>query len=142
HQALGAECTSGTDDLGAECLEWRAADRDTGTAPPATAITRMALPDWLGRPVAAEAPGLRLTPSTVVGDDDATAVPVVPRLASTDARARGVQIHRLLQSLPEIDSRDRAAVGAAYLAAHGAADGERILREVLAVLADDRFAAV
>jgi ATP-dependent helicase/nuclease subunit A len=58
--------------------------------------------------------------------------------------ARGVLIHRLLQSLPDIAPAQRESAAHAFLARAGAAfdaaDHERFVAEVLAILAHPRFA--
>jgi ATP-dependent helicase/nuclease subunit A len=66
--------------------------------------------------------------------------------AQAQAMARGTLMHRLLQSLPDIDASRREAVALNYLARAGAAFSadERGLfaSRVLAILADPRFAAL
>lgn len=60
------------------------------------------------------------------------------------AIARGLLIHRLLQSLPEIAPRQRPAAARDFLARHGqnldAGARDKIVAETLAVLNDLRFA--
>ena len=66
--------------------------------------------------------------------------------AEDDRFRRGRVIHRLLQLLPEVAVDDRARAGARLIARAApdmaAADRDQITREVLAILGDDRFAAL
>ncbi|GLK54259.1 ATP-dependent helicase/nuclease subunit A [Methylopila capsulata] len=68
-------------------------------------------PDWLFAPVAhEEAPGPPLSPSALVADDDAGPAPAGP--GAEAARARGVLLHRLLKTLPEVAPERRAEAAA------------------------------
>jgi ATP-dependent helicase/nuclease subunit A len=102
------------------------------------------LPRWLSEDAPAAPPAPRLvSPSRAIDDD------VVPRagaVATTraDALARGLLVHRLMQSLPDIGLERRRAAAQRYLARNGAAldeaEREAICQRVLAVLDDPRFA--
>jgi ATP-dependent helicase/nuclease subunit A len=67
-------------------------------------------------------------------------------LAQAQAQARGTLIHRLLQSLPDIEPDRREAAAMSFLTRAGAqfSAGERSLfaSRVLAILTDSRFAAL
>jgi ATP-dependent helicase/nuclease subunit A len=145
-RALDAECTETTDASGAVSLEWRATSRvPVGPVVPEAAIRSPPLPEWALRPLAAAPPGLRLAPSSVPVAD--AGEPVTPSFhGSADARERGRIVHRLLQSLPDVPPADRDAVGRRYLAAAAnRLDRELhapLLTEVMAILDDERFAAV
>ncbi|MEZ5787659.1 MAG: double-strand break repair helicase AddA [Xanthobacteraceae bacterium] len=101
-------------------------------------------PGWLRQPLpmgASVAPAL-LSPSRAL-DPEPSAHP--PRSANREAAiARGLVIHRLLQSLPEIPPRQRAAAAQDFLARHtpglDAESRSDIVTETLAVLNDLRFA--
>ncbi len=110
-------------------------------AQPAPQRTR---PDWArGAPPAEPAPR-PLSPSRPEGDEP----PVAPPLAAgSDAGfRRGILIHRLLEALPDIAPEARREAAESFLArpAHrlDAAAQAEIADEVLAVLADARFARV
>jgi ATP-dependent helicase/nuclease subunit A len=87
---------------------------------------------------------VRLVSPSDSDDDDARphrpADPVAARLA----RRRGTVIHRLLQSLPDLPAGFREASARAYLDRAGsdwtADQREALLRPVLAILGDARFA--
>ncbi|EJW13657.1 ATP-dependent nuclease subunit A [Rhodovulum sp. PH10] len=111
-------------------------------------------PGWLRTPLAAgwsgageRAPG-PLAPS--VAD---TARPVRPRSAEAaealaaarkTAIARGVLVHRLLQTLPDLPAARRAAAAADFLALRATdlttAECEKLAAEIVALLADSRLA--
>ncbi len=108
-----------------------AAPAGAGQAAPA------ALPDWARRPAPAEpSPPQPLAPSRPVESEPPSRSPL-----GSDSGARfrrGLLIHRLLQSLPDLAPAARVAAGRAYLASplHGLAPAarEEILGEVLKVL--------
>jgi ATP-dependent helicase/nuclease subunit A len=142
-RALEAESTPGSDEIGADHLEWRAASRDPATALRATAAALREVPPWASHPVTREAPAVRLTPSTMSAEEWSVAVPsALPGAGAADSRTRGLAVHRLLQSLPDVPLAERAAAGSRYLAAHQVASGDLLLRQVLAILADPGFAEV
>ncbi|MDP6567849.1 MAG: double-strand break repair helicase AddA [Alphaproteobacteria bacterium] len=102
-------------------------------------------PDWLGRAPAPEpTPPRPLAPSRPDGEGPAVRSPL-----ADDGRRRhqrGLHIHRLLQSLPDLPENERETAAGRYLAlpAHGleAAQVAEILAETLAVLADPGFRAI
>ena len=111
-------------------------------APPAMA-RRAEMPDWAARPPAAEPdPPQPLLPSQPGGTEPATLSPLAE--AGRDRFKRGLLVHRLLQSLPELPAGERAAAARHYLAlplhALAAAEQDEICRETLAVLDDPALA--
>jgi ATP-dependent helicase/nuclease subunit A len=103
------------------------------------------LPGWLTTPVPAAARAALVSPSS--------ALPEAPKRrsaaaeqAQAEAMARGTLIHRLLQSLPDIEPARREAAAHGFLARAGAqfsAEERRLFGgRVLAILADPQFAAL
>ena len=114
-------------------------------APKVAAAGPAAEPAWLRRPAPAEAAALPvLTPSET---DDGT---TTERFASGEARriaiARGLLIHRLMQSLPDVAPERRADAARRYLARAGgdvaADEHEALLATTLRLIDDARFAAL
>jgi ATP-dependent helicase/nuclease subunit A len=115
-------------------------------APVAEPAASPALPAWLRQDAPAEAAAaLAVTPSE---SDEAMAS---GGLAGGDeprriALARGVLIHRLMQSLPDIAPERRAEAARRYLGRAGAgfaaAERDALAAKILQVLADARFAAL
>jgi ATP-dependent helicase/nuclease subunit A len=107
------------------------------------------LPPWLGQAVpAATLPTLPLSPSRAYDEETR---PVRPtggdsRVEREKAMARGVLVHRLLQSLPDIPRAARADAARRHLARNGkefsAEEREAMLAQVQAVLDDSRFSEV
>ena len=122
---------------------WRLARPQTAsiageTARPArVSAESRALPDWARRPAPPEpAPPQPLAPSRPAESEPPSRSPLGP---DSGARfRRGLLIHRLLQSLPDLAPADRAAAASAFLASplHDLASSqqEEILAEVLRVL--------
>jgi ATP-dependent helicase/nuclease subunit A len=83
-----------------------------------------------------------LLPSRPSGPEPATLSPLA--IAGRDRFKRGLLVHQLLQSLPELAVEQRVAAARRFLAlpVHGLAAEEQaeICRETLAVLADSAFA--
>jgi ATP-dependent helicase/nuclease subunit A len=103
------------------------------------------LPSWLTR-IADTAIERRTTikPSGFV-DDPVVAESVARSQARERAIARGLAIHRLMQSLPGVPADRRADAAALFLARQkkfDSAESSGIVQQVLAVLADPRFAAL
>jgi len=117
-----------------------------GTAAAAT-IAPVELPGWLRTPAPPEAAveGL-LRPSDPAAGDTYR----IRAGESIELRARALQrgtlVHRLLQSLPDVESERRRDAALKYLArnADGWADGDRetLAEAVLALIGNPRFAAV
>src|SRR5207253_1641215 len=103
------------------------------------------LPDWLTRNVKADSPRPQsLTPSHALDE-----LPMAAAGGNAEQRERalkrGIAMHRLMQSLPDIPSERRLDAAQRYLARQqDFSDGERdaIAVQVLAVLDDPRFAAL
>jgi ATP-dependent helicase/nuclease subunit A len=111
------------------------------------AVEASPLPTWLTPPVRATARAAVVLPSSALPETTPT------RRRSADAEqaqaqalARGTLLHRLLQSLPDIEPSRREAAALGFLARAGAAFGadERSVfaSGVLTILADSQFAAL
>ncbi|MEQ8355661.1 MAG: double-strand break repair helicase AddA [Kiloniellaceae bacterium] len=112
---------------------------------PVPSAAEMALPDWTQRPAPPEpAPPQPLAPSRPAESEPPPRSPLGP---DSGARfRRGLLIHRLLQSLPDLPPAERAAAGHSYLASplHDLppARQDEILAEVLKVLEAPELAAL
>ena len=113
-----------------------AAEKETRESIPSVSV-----PSWLREPIAATPPRtLAIKPSgdDPVGTDGLRSAPARQR-----AIARGVIVHRLLQSLPDIPRESRAKVMEAFLARAGAeldaAEQSSIAKQVMLILEDPRF---
>jgi ATP-dependent helicase/nuclease subunit A len=109
-------------------------------APPAVEI-----PPWLERVSGAthDRPAT-IKPSGFV-DDPVAAEPVARDKARERAIARGLAVHRLMQSLPDIPQDRRAGTAELFLDRQRKfddAEGRSIVQQVLAILVDTRFAAL
>ena len=112
---------------------------------PAEAAPPAALPAWVAAPPPPEpTPPRPLLPSRPSGPEPATLSPLA--VAGRDRFKRGLVVHRLLQSLPDIPPGGRAAAARRFLAlpVHALAPNEQaeIAAEVIAVLEDPAFAAL
>lgn len=101
------------------------------------------LPAWVLAPPPPEpSPPRPLLPSRPSGPEPATLSPLATR--GRDRFKRGLIVHKLLQSLPELPAAERAAAARRFLAlpVHALAADEQaeICGEVLAVLDDPRLA--
>jgi ATP-dependent helicase/nuclease subunit A len=120
------------------------AGKTFATAAPATPTDER--PSWLDRDASAEPLPVRpLSPALAY--DEATAVRAVAsgdRGARNKALARGVLVHRLLQSLPDIPPATRAEAARRYLvrnaAEFSAAEREMMVEQIRLLLDDARFA--
>lgn len=119
-----------------------AATSPSPSAPAAAAPPAKPEPGWLRRPLPPGSSAAPLSPSRAIEPEPSSGAPPSPKRAA--AIARGVLIHRLLQSLPEIAPRQRAAAAQDYLARHApkldAEARQKIVSETVAVLNDLRFA--
>jgi ATP-dependent helicase/nuclease subunit A len=103
-------------------------------------------PPWLGRNAPTEPGGVRLLSPSAAYDEEtvAPANPVGSRTKREKARARGVLVHRLLQSLPDIPREARADAARRHLARTAAnfdaEERETMVEQVLRLLNDLRFA--
>ena len=114
---------------------WRQAGAEAaaGAPVPVAADPDHAAPAWLHdavRSTARSAPAV--SPSLALG----------PTTADARALARGRIVHRLLQALPALAPERRAEAARRMVARQPFDDGEAIIREVLALLDDPRFAAL
>lgn len=113
----------------------------------AQAGAAVTLPDWLRAPAAPEQPiERRLRPSDS-GEDDSRKVRTGESMVlRARALQRGVLVHRLLQSLPELAIDRRRELALAYLARNAeawtASEREALAEKVLALISEPRFAAV
>jgi ATP-dependent helicase/nuclease subunit A len=108
-----------------------------GESAMAAAPAAARLPDWVRRPPPAEPdPPRPLVPSRPNEDKPAAFSPLA--LRGRDRFKRGLLVHRLLQSLPELAASERDATARRYLAlpvhALGEDEQDDIRRETLAVL--------
>jgi len=117
------------------------------TAVGAAANTPLSLPEWLRMPTASEqSADVRLRPSDL-GEDDGKRFSSGETIAQR-ARAlqRGVLVHRLLQSLPDLAAERRRDLALNYLARNAQnwteAEHEALAAKVLALICDPRFAPV
>ncbi|MCP4615280.1 MAG: double-strand break repair helicase AddA [Bradyrhizobium sp.] len=129
---------------------YRRADDVTPPAdgpPDGPASTPLSLPEWLRAPAPPEqAVDNRLRPSDS-GEDNGKRLRSGESIAlRARALQRGVLVHRLLQSLPDLATERRRNLALNYLArnAQGWTDAEReaLAEQVLALIAEPRFAAV
>jgi ATP-dependent helicase/nuclease subunit A len=108
----------------------------------AAAVPAEERPSWLDRDASAEPPPVRPI-SPALAYDEATAVRVTAsgsRGERGKALARGVLVHRLLQSLPDIASAKRAEAARQYLARSAAefsAEERATMVEQIRLLLDD-----
>jgi ATP-dependent helicase/nuclease subunit A len=143
---LEAECTKEKADFG-DVDVWRyrktagaaATVAEQKTAGPSS----VAIPSWLTRSVET---GLvrppTLKPSGFV-DDPVIPAPITRDEARERAIARGLAVHRLLQSLPDIPLERRADAAQRFFARRemfGDAERDTLIKQVLAILSEPRFA--
>jgi ATP-dependent helicase/nuclease subunit A len=105
------------------------------------------LPGWAARPPAPEpTPPRPLAPSKLVDDGDEPSVASPLQTGGTDRFKRGRLIHRLLQSLPDVELEKRELAAKRFLKNPGLqlTDGEQdeIAGAALAVIAEPGFAAL
>jgi ATP-dependent helicase/nuclease subunit A len=102
-------------------------------------------PDWLNTTAPKDAPPVRVITPSDSGEDDVVPAGEHSGLGREKARARGIIVHRLLQSLPEIPAAQRAQAAQRYLARAvtgmelSEAETVVIAERVLHILADPRF---
>jgi ATP-dependent helicase/nuclease subunit A len=118
-----------------------------GAAATPAATTLFELPHWLRMPAAPEVSADSfLRPSGPAEDEGRRLRTGEDAQARTRALQQGTLVHRLLQSLPDIAAVRRRDAALGYLArnAEGWTDGDReaLAGGVLALIADERFAAL
>jgi len=110
----------------------------------ATLPLEMPLPAWLRHGVAPEAPQRTLTPSSDAGG--ITSYTAASSASRRLALQRGIVVHRLLQSLPDVPAATRRARAEAYLARNAKdfepRDRAEILDQVLGLIDSETFAAL
>jgi ATP-dependent helicase/nuclease subunit A len=119
----------------------------TEAAVDVAASTPPPLPEWLRMPAAPEqAVDIRLRPSDPGQDDGKRFRTGESPALRARALQRGVLVHRLLQSLPDLAAERRRDLAIGFLARNAAAwtEAERaaLAEKVLALLAEPRFAPV
>jgi ATP-dependent helicase/nuclease subunit A len=116
------------------------------TGPDVAASAPPPLPDWLRMPAPPERSAARLRPSDPGADETRTFRSGETVAQRARALQRGVLVHRLLQSLPDLAADSRRDLAKSYLARNAEAwtEAERgqLAEKVLALIADPRFAAV
>jgi ATP-dependent helicase/nuclease subunit A len=118
----------------------------TGAATPATEAP-VTLPSWLRTSAPPEAPADNLLRPSDPGEDEGHRIRSAESIRER-ARAlqRGTLVHRLLQSLPDLNAARRSDAATRYLARNAAdwSDAERaaLAKNVLNLIADKRFAEV
>ncbi len=122
-----------------------AAVMDVAAAPAATPATE--LPTWLRTIAPPEAPADRLLrPSGFAEDEGRRIRSGEPLRSRARAVQRGMLVHRLLQSLPDIAAEHRREAALKYLARSADdwnhSDREALADAVLGLIGDARFAAV
>jgi ATP-dependent helicase/nuclease subunit A len=132
------------DDGVGEVLRFRKVADDSVThvtRPDRAVVAVVAAPAWLRAPVAAAPP--RIVPVRPSGFGGGAAGLQAASPARRHALARGVLVHRLLQSLPDIPAQFRAGAMQDYLARNGAElpseDRARIAEQVMLVTEDRHF---
>jgi ATP-dependent helicase/nuclease subunit A len=148
--ALQADSVEGTDEDAGKVWHYRAASAGAGTGGTAGAAPEPApsgdFPSWLDRDAVAEpAAAPPLSPSRAFDAASMTrATGAVSQIERMKAMARGVLMHRLLQSLPDLAPAARLEAGRRHLArnagALSAGEREAMLGEVRIVLENPRFA--
>jgi ATP-dependent helicase/nuclease subunit A len=135
------------DDGDGKVWRYRKAPPSTGkTFAAAAAVTPTdERPSWLDRAAKAEPPPVRLVAPALAYDEAAPMRAAAgSRIDRDKALARGVVVHRLLQSLPDIESAARAEAARRHLARNAAEfsaeERETILEQILLLLKDPRFA--
>jgi ATP-dependent helicase/nuclease subunit A len=118
----------------------------TGAAA-STATTAQALPSWLRTPLPAQARGASLLRPSQANGDTAHRVKSTEAIAQrTKALQQGTLVHRLLQSLPDLQPARRRDAALAHLFRNApgwsAAEREALAGKVIGLFADTRFAAV
>jgi ATP-dependent helicase/nuclease subunit A len=129
------------DDGDGTVYRWRKSGGiELGAATIASGASREKPPEWLTRNAPPETAPRVISPSLTDRAGTRRA-----RIGDPRALARGRVVHRLLQALPALPSERRAEAARKHLARANdlePADHEALLREVLAILDDARFASL
>jgi ATP-dependent helicase/nuclease subunit A len=144
--ALEPNCISEpADDSAGDVLRFRKVPEVEAKAPPETPSARhpIVLPDWLKCEVKPEPERPKPIAPSTFADDEHAAELLQPGTARQRALLRGTIVHRLMQSLPDVPAADRADKTRRFLARQGElsdSDRDEIAKQVLALLAEPRFA--
>lgn len=121
----------------------------TGSGPAEAGLAgdRQNLPDWLMRPAGTEAPLTRPLSPSLLEEDDSPLLSPLQQDGDKKRFQRGLLIHRLLQSLPDLPRDRRPDAALRYLSMAGGGDmsaeqQEALYLEVAKVLEDPAFAPV
>jgi ATP-dependent helicase/nuclease subunit A len=114
------------------------------------ALAPSVLPDWVLRDAPRDAGLPPITPSHAATEDKRRRLPAEATAAAAAERrkamARGVFVHRLMQSLPDVAPERRETAGRAYLARSAqeftSQEREEMLVQVLRIFVDARFTAL
>jgi ATP-dependent helicase/nuclease subunit A len=141
-QALGSEAIEEpADDGDGVVLRWRRSEGiEVGEATAGAEVPHEKPPDWLTRNAPAESAPRVISPS--LADRGGTRR---RSLGDPRALARGRIVHRLLQALPALPANRRAEAAGKHLARAkdlDAAERETLLREVMGIIEDARFASL
>jgi ATP-dependent helicase/nuclease subunit A len=133
--------------LGGEGADFSQPQCRAPTEPSAKESSVEDLPTWLTESVPSAARAAVVLPSSALPEAHRPRWRnAAQEQAQVQAQARGTLIHRLLQSLPDIEPARREATAVSFLTRTGAqfSADERSLfaNQVLAILADPRFAAL
>ena len=111
-----------------------------------SAPAKIELPEWLHKRADAEPPVLRLVTPSTSGEDDTRRVAAAGR---ETARARGLLLHRLMQSLPDISAGQRKKAADDFIqraTANMSAEERRpmaaLAEQAMALLASERCSAL
>jgi ATP-dependent helicase/nuclease subunit A len=120
---------------------------DSGAAATPAKSAAIKLPPWLLTSAGPESPADRRLRPSDPGDDDSHRFRSGESVAlRARALQRGVLVHRLLQSLPDVASERRRDLALQYLARNAAgwtdAEREALAEKVFSLIADARFAPV
>jgi len=109
----------------------------------AAAVTR---PAWLTRAAPTDPASVTITPSDAAERPARSPASIAAREGRQRALARGILVHRLLQSLPDVPAEHRGTAARRYLERAGSdfapVEREALAASVLALLEDARFAAL
>ncbi|BAT61727.1 ATP-dependent helicase/nuclease subunit A [Variibacter gotjawalensis] len=101
-------------------------------------------PAWLRQPIAAASQDARISPSQALAKRRARSPE--QEAAALRARERGVVVHRLLQSLPDVGPEHRKTAAETFLAQRSALlpaeERASIIANVMSIVSNARFAAV
>jgi ATP-dependent helicase/nuclease subunit A len=126
---------------------WPAQESAGGPAIETPPETATGAPAWLWRAAPSSPRGRKiLHPSEVAADQETDALAAMTPRARHEARQRGLLVHRLLQSLPDLAIPHRRAAALAFLERNAAewpaAARSALCEQVLSLIDDQRFAVI